>query len=350
MIAMHNTEKSLEAAIKYFTMGAVSASFFAMGSLIMYYVTGSIELGVMSEYLIQNSFEPYGVLLIGVVFMLAALGFKLSLVPFHSWVPDVYEGSNTGLAGYIAIVPKIAALVVAIRFFQIFVEVDNPWIHTILYGIAVITMTLPNIIALVQSDVKRMLAYSSISHAGFVLVAIMIGSSQALEALFLYWILFAFVIFGVFSMLWIHSTKEKSSFYGFNSDYDFRKFTGLVKTSPLSAFLLAIFMFGLAGIPPFSLFFGKMYLLLATIQADEIALAVIMVVNSAIAAFYYLKLIVVMFLKEKDENAIVIVYKDMSSTIVTVIIALSAILTVTSIFWIEPLLGIITHALQSSGY
>jgi hypothetical protein len=123
------------------------------------------------------------------------------------------------MAGYIAIVPKIAILVVAIRFFGMFIQADDKWVEGILYMMAVVTMTLPNMIALVQTDVKRMLAFSSISHAGFVLVAIMLGTTQALQSLFLYWILFSFVILGAFAMLWLHRTKEAPSFYGFTTDY-----------------------------------------------------------------------------------------------------------------------------------
>lgn len=349
MIAMHNSNKSTEGAIKYFTMGALAAGFFAFGSMIFYYVTGSVELSVIAQHLATNGFEPYPIILVGVVFMLGALGFKLSLVPFHVWAPDVYEGSSAAMAGYIAIVPKIAALVVAIRFFEIFVAVDNAWVHGVLYGVAVITMTLPNLIALVQTDVKRMLAYSSISHAGFVLVAIMLGTTQALEGLFLYWILFAFVNLGAFAMLWVHRTKEKPSFYGFKSDYQFDKFTGLIKTAPLSAVLLAILMFGLAGVPPFSVFWGKMYLLSATINSGEVVLALIMVANSAIAAYYYMKLIIYMFFKDREDDK-VLEYTQMSGTILKVIIAIAVTFSVTAIFWVSPILTVVSNAVQISGF
>ena len=349
MIAMHNTNKSTEAAIKYFTMGALAAGFFAFGSMVFYYLTGSIELSVIAQHFANDNFENYTVVLVGVVFMLGALGFKLSLVPFHLWAPDVYEGSSATMAGYIAIVPKIATLVVAIRFFDIFISANDAWVHGILYAVAIITMTLPNIIALVQTDVKRMLAFSSISHAGFVLVAIMLGTTQALEGLFLYWILFAFVNLGAFAMLWVHRTKEKPSYYGFTSDYQFDKFTGLIKTSPLSAVLLAVLMFGLAGVPPFAVFWGKMYLLSATINAGEILLAIIMVLNSAIAAFYYLKLIVYMFFKTREDDK-VLEYAEMSGTLMKVIIAIAVTFAITSIFWVGPILEIAATAVQTSGF
>ena len=349
LIAMHNNDKSSEAAIKYFTMGGLAASFFAFGVMIFYYITGSVELHQISSYLVSHNFEPYILVLVGIVFMIAAIGFKMSLVPFHIWAPDVYEGSSAAMAGFIAYVPKMAALVVAIRFFEIFIQAHNAWVHTILYIIAVVSMTLPNMIALVQTDVKRMLAYSSISHAGFVLVAILIGSSQAIQALFMYWILFSFVILGAFTMLWVHKTKQRPSYYGFRSDYDFEKFTGLVKTAPLSAFLLAILMFALAGVPPFSIFFGKMYLVSSAINAGEIVLAVIMVLNSAIAAYYYLKLVVYMFLKQRTDGKI-IEYQEVNSIALKVILGIAVFFVTTAIFWISPVLDIVDQAIKVSGF
>ena len=349
MIAMHNRDKATEAAIKYFTMGALAAGFFAFGSMIFYYVTGSVELSVIAEHFAKTNFDNYLVILLGVVFMIGALGFKLSLVPFHLWAPDVYEGSSATMAGYIAVVPKIAALIVALRFFEIFIAANDLWVHWVLYAMAVITMTLPNLIALVQTDVKRMLAYSSISHAGFVLVAIMLGSTKAVESLFLYWILFLAVILGAFALLWILKTKEKPSFYGLRSDYDFGKFTGLVKVSPLLAFMFGIMMFALAGVPPFSVFWGKMYLVSATIDAGEIILAVIMVLNSAIAAFYYLKLVVYIFLKQSEKGK-EIEYMPMNSTILIVVIAIAVVFSTFSLFFVGDLLSFITVAVQSSGF
>ncbi len=349
LIAMHNSNKATEAAIKYFTMGALAAGFFAFGSMIFYYLTGSVELSVIAQHLSTLDTQSNFIMLVGVVFMIGALGFKLSLVPFHFWAPDVYQGSSASMAGYIAFVPKMAALIVAIRFFEIFISAHNVWVHGILYFIAIITMTLPNLIALVQTDIKRMLAYSSISHAGFVLVAILVGTSQSIEALFIYWIVFSFIIIGAFAMLWLHRTKEKPSFYGFTTDYQFEKFTGLIHASPLSAVLLAILMLGLAGVPPFSLFWGKMFLINATLAHGETLLAIIMILNSSIAAFYYLKLIVVMFFKERD-NKRMVEYADMGSLMLQVIIAVAITFAVTAIFWLDGVMDFVSIAVRSSGY
>ncbi len=344
LIAMHNRNKSTEAAIKYFTMGALAAAFFAFGSMIFYALTGSVELAKISEILVASNFENYPLILIGVVFMLGALGFKLSLVPFHIWAPDVYEGSSSALAGFMSIVPKIAGFIVALRFFEIFIAVDNMWVQAVLYVIVVITMTIPNMIALVQDDVKRMLAYSSISHAGFAMGAILIGTTQATSALFLYWILFLFTNLGSFAMLWVHRSKDTG-----DSDHPFSKFAGLVKSSPVAASIMALFMLSLAGVPPFSLFWGKMYLLGAAVNAGFIVLALIMAINSAIAVYYYLKLIVYMFLKDPLENDNIVTMGNANNTLKAVI-GISAMITIASIIFIDPLLEMINYYVQISGY
>lgn len=346
LIAMHNRDKSTEAAVKYFTMGAMAAGFFAFGSMIFYGITGSVELGQISQSLVANDFQPYPLVLIGVVFILGALGFKLSLVPFHTWAPDVYEGSSSAMAGYMSIVPKIATFIVALRFFEIFVSVENAWVEMILYVVVVVTMTLPNMIALVQTDVKRMLAYSSISHAGFVMGAILVGTTQATEGLFLYWILFTFTNLGAFAMLWINRTKND---HGFQSDHPFSKFSGLIKISPVSASIMGLFLLSLAGVPPFSLFWGKMFLIGAAVNGGYIILALIMALNSAIAAYYYLKLIVYMFLKdpEKDDR---MDFMGNANHALRTVVGISAIITITSIFYIDPLLETISTYVQISGF
>jgi NADH-quinone oxidoreductase subunit N len=346
LIAMHNRDKSTEAAIKYFTMGALAAAFFAFGSMIFYGLTGSVELGQISASLVASDFANYPIVLLGVVFIIGGLGFKLSLVPFHTWAPDVYEGSSSALAGYMSIVPKIAAFVVALRFFEIFVSVDNAWVEMVLYIVVITTMTLPNMVALVQTDVKRMLAYSSVSHAGFVMGAILVGTTQATEGLFLYWILFTFTNLGAFAMLWVNRTKND---HGFQSDHPFEKFSGLIKIAPVPATIMGLFLLSLAGIPPFSLFWGKMYLIGATVNGGYIILALIMALNSAIAAYYYLKLIVYMFLKEPREDDRIEFMGNANKPLKTVI-GVSAIITVTSIIYIDPLLDIISTYVQMSGF
>lgn len=345
IIAMHNRANAIEAAIKYFTMGALAAGLFAFGSMIFYALTGTVELYKIGGYFIDTNFENYGLILLGVVFILAALGFKLSLVPFHVWVADVYEGSTAKLAGFMSIVPKMAGFVVALRFFEIFVASGNRFVEAILFAIVVLTMTIPNVIALLQKDINRMLAYSSISNAGFAMAAILIGTTQATTALFLYWVLFLVTNLGGFAMLWLNRNKDYNTF---GSDHSLEKYAGLIKIQPVTAVLMGLFLLSLAGVPPFALFWGKLYLLGAAVNAGYILLALIMALNSAIAAFYYLKPIVYMFLKEPVVEDLK--YMQNSTTISKVVVYLCALFTIVSIFYIQVLMENISYYVQISGY
>jgi len=257
LIALHNRAKAFEAAIKYFTMGALAAGFYGLSALLFYAMTGSVEIHQIEHVLQQRQFEPLLGVLAATIFMLGALGFKLSLVPSHTWTPDVYEGSSAPLAGYMSVVPKIAGFVVAMRLFEMLVASGVTWIEHVLYVAVVLTMTLANLTALVQEDVKRMLAFSSISHAGFMMAAILIGTTQANTALFLYWTLFMFTNLGAFTMLWI--VRHRRNLWDERYQHPFTKFSGLVKIMPTTATIMGIFMFALAGMPPFP-FFGENFI------------------------------------------------------------------------------------------
>lgn len=341
LIAMHNREKAIEGAIKYFTMGALAAGFYTFSAMIFYAITGSVELYQIAEVLNQRDFEPIGYVILAFVMMLGSLGFKLSIVPLHTWTPDVYEGSNANLAGFMSIVPKLAGIIVAIRIFEMFVHSGVEWVQNLLLVASVLTITLGNVAALTQKDVKRMLAFSSISHAGFILAAILIATDEANSSIFLYWILFLFTNLGAFAMLWI---VNPNSCNRDSIEYSFESFSGLIKTAPLSAILMAVFMFSLAGIPPFSVFWGKLYLIGSVVNAGYIALAIIMVLNSAIAGYYYVKLIIYMFLKEPLNND----FSHINSTPTSLksLIGFSAVIVIFSIFLVNPLLDMIKGYIQ----
>jgi NADH-quinone oxidoreductase subunit N len=338
MIAMHNSKNSIEAALKYFTMGALSGGFFAIGAMIFYSLTSSVDIVTIVERLSDRGFEPMFAVLGASAFLLASLGFKLSVIPFHTWTPDVYEGSSAALAGFMSVTPKIAGFIVVIRLFETMIHSQIAWVEDMLYVLAVVTMTLSNLMALVQTDVKRMLAFSSISHVGFVLCAVLIGSEQANSAIFLYWILFTFVNFGAFTLLWIARNKE--NLYDERYQHPFAKFSGMIKVAPMGAVIMALFMLSLAGIPPFSVFWGKMSIMSAAINSGFIWLAIIMAINGAIAIYYYLKLIVYMFLKEplSEDGSI---YVENTSRPLMTIVGISAMTAITAIFFIEPILKFI---------
>lgn len=348
LIAMHNRDKSFEAAVKYFTMGSLAAGFFSFGAMVFYALTGSVEINQIASVLAANNYADMGYVLVGTVFMLGSIGFKVSLVPFHTWTPDVYEGASAALAGYMSIVPKIAAFIIAMRFFEFLIHSGVVWLEVILYIAVVVTMTASNMWALVQSDVKRMLAYSSISHAGFVMAAILIGTTQSNSALFLYWILFSFTNLGAFSMLWISRQKHLPNHQ--RTDHPYEKFAGMIKKSPVAAVIMGLFMLSLAGVPPFALFWGKLYMISSAVTGGYTVLALIMALNSAIAAYYYLKLIVYMFMKEPVTGNHEHVYAINATLALKTIIGFAAIGTVFALVALNPLLEFITTFVYNSGY
>ncbi len=348
LIAMHNRDKSFEAAVKYFTMGALAAGFYSFGSMVFYALTGSVEIHQIAAILGANGYADIGYVLVAITFLLASFAFKLSIVPFHTWAPDVYEGASASMAGYMSIVPKIAAFVVAMRLFEFLIHSGVVWLEVILYAFVVITMTAANMWALVQTDVKRMLAYSSISHAGFVMAAILIGTTQANTALFFYWVLFSFTNLGSFSMLWMSRQKHLPDHQ--SSDHSYDKFAGMIKTAPVAALIMGLFMLSLAGLPPFALFWGKLYMISSAVTGGYTVLALIMALNSAIAGYYYLKLVVYMFMKEPVMGNDGQVYVSNATLALKTIIGIAAIGTIFAFVAINPILEFITAFVYNSGY
>ena len=348
LIALHNRANSYEAAVKYFTMGALAAAFYAMGSAVIYGLTGSVELYKVAEVLATRLNEAGLMIAIfgASVLLLIAFSFKLSLFPFHTWAPDVYEGASAPLAGYMSVVPKIAAFVVSIRIFGMYIDLGVEWVRIIILVMAVVTMTLANIMALVQEDVKRMLAYSSISHAGFIMAALALDTTEGTTAIFLYYALFMFTNLGAFSMLWISRHKDRR--FDKRYDHPYEKFAGFIQIMPVGAVVMGLFMLSLAGVPPFSVFWGKIYVMQAAVNSGYIWLAIVMGLNSAIAAYYYLKLIVYMFLKDpvKDVDT---VYYNLSKPLLAVI-GLATLATITAIFYVQPLISYLYYMISASGY
>lgn len=301
MIAMQERHAGFEAALKYFIMGAVASAFYALGAMCLYAATGSIDIDSIARFIHTGVSSQWAAFLSysGLVFLLCALGFKVSLVPFHTWGPDVYQGSNSLLAAFIAISPKVASFAVFIRIFTPLLSEDS-LLSYLTYALVVISMSVPNFIALIQKDVKRMLAYSSISHTGFILAAILVLNTPKTHGLvFAYWIFFMFANIGAFGILWILIDSAR---FAREPNHSFESFNGLIKTSPALALLLSLFMFALAGVPPFCVFWGKMSLMQSAIEANDIFLAVLMALNSAVAGLYYLRLVVHIFIKEPKEQ------------------------------------------------
>lgn len=335
LIALNGRSKGLEASIKYFVLSILASVFFILGVLCLYLAGASFDMIHIQDVLHSKGYISIWGVLLGFVFMVAALGFKTSIVPFHSYMPDVYEGSNAIVAGVFSIVPKIAAFAVALLVFETFLQSGIVLIEQILYVLVVLTITIPNIAALVQQDMKRMLAFSSISHSGFVLACILIDTQVSISSLYLYWFLFMFSNIGAFGLLWFAQNKQESWKQDF--EYPISRFNGLLASAPLYAVFSGIFLLSLAGIPPFGLFWGKMLVITSAFGSDYIYLAVIMAINSAIAVFYYLKPVIAMFVMppnaEKPKS-----FLQNATPFGKILIGAMALLCCISIFMIQFLL------------
>ncbi|HET9436085.1 MAG TPA: NADH-quinone oxidoreductase subunit N [Candidatus Limnocylindrales bacterium] len=292
---------STEGAIKYFLLGSFSSAIFLFGLAFVWGLTGTTRISEVAEalgVLAQGDFSPG--LALGLAFMTTGVAFKIAAVPFHYWTPDAYQGSPTPVTGYLSVGPKVGAFALILR---LFVEALGPlkadWLAVVVV-LAVLTMTLGNLVALTQTNVKRMLAYSSIAHTGYMLVglaAFAAGRIEGLEGLLYYGAAYAVMNLGAFAVI---AALQKRA--GVTSNLD--TFAGLSRREPVLAALMTIFLLSLTGIPPLAGFFGKMYVILAAVQASQDGftalgvLAVVAVLNAAAAAFYYLRVVVYMFMRE----------------------------------------------------
>lgn len=289
---------SNEGALKYFLLGAFTTGFFIYGIALLYGSTGSTNLtDIMIYFRSVNTAMP-AIAWAGVGMILIAFGFKAALVPFHWWSPDAYEGAPTTITAFMSTAPKAAAFAVFIRVFYTGFGDLSAGVSPILWWIAVLTMTVGNVIALRQNSVKRMLAFSSITHAGYLLVALLTYEQMGAAAILFYLAVYAVMNVGAF-LVTIAVNKDEAEERG----YSFDDFKGLGFRKPLLAFTMFIFMVALAGIPPTAGFFGKYYIFSAAVKSGYIGLAVIGVLNSAASVYYYLRVIVNMYMKDKEEDA-----------------------------------------------
>ena len=283
--------KSNEAAIKYFLLGAFSSALLLYGISLIYGMTTTTDIYKIAASL-QNSSTPSLPLLLSMILIAAAFLFKIAAAPFHMWAPDVYEGAPTSITAFMSVGPKAAGFAVIGRVFYIaFQSIQTDW-TAILIGVAILTMAVGNILALVQTNIKRMLAYSSIAHAGYMLIGIIPGTQESMSAMMVYMLIYAFMNIGAFAIVILLEKGEELS------DYE-----GLSKSRPLVAALMLIFMFSLTGIPPTAGFIGKFNLFMAAIKAGYTWLVVIAVIFSAISAYYYLRVVMNMYMKEMKQEA-----------------------------------------------
>lgn len=320
--------RSVEASLKYFLLGAFATAFLLYGMALTYGSTGLLEVTRLGTFVQTAGFTVTPMFLMGMAFLIVGFGFKIASVPFHMWTPDVYEGAPTSITAYMATGVKVAAFAAFLRVFYVAFYSFIPEWSAVLWFLAAVTMTAGNILALVQNNLKRLLAYSSIAHAGYILVAFVTGDKLLSSSILFYLLAYAFMNIGAFTVIILLGRKGEE-----NEDID--SYAGLGVRHPFIALCMSIFLLSLTGIPPLAGFMGKFYVFSAAVKSHFYWLAVIGVLNSAVAAFYYLRVLMYMYFRDpiKDIGRI-----DMAPGYVVVMLISVAALLYIGIFPREFLL------------
>ncbi|HVH29058.1 MAG TPA: NADH-quinone oxidoreductase subunit N [Vicinamibacterales bacterium] len=283
-------QRSNEAAVKYFLLGAFSLGILLYGMSIMYGLSGTTHLRAMAPVLAGQVSDPR--LVLAVILVVAGVGFKIAAVPFHMWAPDVYEGAPTPITAFLSVGSKAASFAMLARIFLEGLPGSSADWRLLFWVLAIATMTVGNLAALTQTNIKRMLAYSSIAHAGYTLMGIVAGSTRGIAAMLIYLLIYAFMQLGAFAVIILLRRRDVIG-------DELKDFSGLAFRQPFAAFAMLLFMLSLGGIPPTAGFMGKFWLFGAAIEAGYVWLAVIGVLNSAISLYYYVRLVVFMYLKKE---------------------------------------------------
>ena len=282
---------SSEAGLKYFLLGALSSGLLLFGLSYIYGFTGNTNLNLISTTVTSGNIG----LIIGIVFVCSWIAFKVSAVPFHMWTPDVYEGAPTPVTAFFALAPKVAAIALAVRFLIVgFGDIAFDWQQIIIF-LSIASMVFAAFAAIAQKNIKRLMAYSSIGHVGYALIGLACGTPQGVSSLVIYLSIYLIMNIGVFSF--ILSMKNKGEYYENISDL-----SGLYKTHPYYSVIITILMFSLAGIPPLAGFFGKFYIFIAAIESNLLLLAIVGILASVVGAFYYLRIIKVIYFDESKNS------------------------------------------------
>jgi NADH-quinone oxidoreductase subunit N len=317
---------SNEAALKYFLLGAFATSFLLYGIALVYGATGTTNINIIIQH-ISNPGNSY-LISIGIGLILIGLAFKVGAVPFHMWVPDVYQGSPTPVSGFMATGAKAAAFS---AFVILFIHSTSSEIKTILILLSALSMIAGNIIAISQNNVKRMLAYSSIAHAGYMLIGLASANQLGRDGILFYLLSYMLMNVGAFAVISLIETGEEKNLL-------FNDYNGLGAKKPALAAILSILMFSLAGIPPFAGFFGKYYIFIAAVNSNLTWLAILGVLTSVISVYYYLRLVVVMYFKDGEE----IIFSKVSPLNYVVLIVIIILITGIGVYP-TPILTIINQ-------
>jgi NADH-quinone oxidoreductase subunit N len=287
---------SAEASMKYFLLGAFSSAFFLYGIALAYGATGTTNLAAIAQKLSGHSSN--GLALVAAGLLAVGFGFKVAAVPFHMWTPDAYQGAPTSVTAFMSAGTKVAAFAAFLRVFNVaFHPIVTDW-RPFVWGLSAVTMVVGSILAIAQTNVKRMLAYSSIAHAGFILVGVSAGTPQGVQAAMFYLATYAAMIIGAFGVVMLVSVRgERHLSLG--------SYAGLARRSPFLAAILALFLLSLAGIPPTAGFIAKVAVFGAAVQAGSWPLVLIAVLASVIAAFFYIRVIVLMYMQEPVETEVI---------------------------------------------
>jgi NADH-quinone oxidoreductase subunit N len=288
--------ESSESALKYFVLGAFSSAFLLYGIALIYGATGSTNLGAIAGFLDTNVLTEDGLLLGGFALLLVGLGFKVAAVPFHVWTPDVYQGAPTPVTAFMASASKAAGFAGLLRVFvSTFGLYEDDW-RPVVFVLAVLTLLVGSVLAIVQTDVKRMLAYSSISHAGFVLVGVQAASDRGVSGALFYLLAYTFMVVGSFGVVTLVGRRG-------DADHDIGSYRGLAARQPVLALVFTIFLLAQAGVPFTSGFLAKFYVIGAAVDSESYALAILAMLAAAVSAYLYLRIVVAMYMSTDEEGA-----------------------------------------------
>ena len=285
-----------ESAIKYFVLGSMASGTLLYGMSILYGVTGSLELAAIANA-VQGGFADNIGLIFGIAFLIVGIGFKLGAVPFHMWIPDVYEGSPTCVTVFIGTASKLAAFALAMRLLPEALAASQPDWSQMLVVLSVLSIAIGNVVAIAQTNLKRMLAYSTISQVGYILLGILSGTAQGYQAAMFYMVSYVIVASGAFGMILLLARQ------GFEAD-KLVDFKGLNARSPWFAGMMAILMFSLAGLPPFVGFWAKLGVIQAVLAVGYTWLAVVAVLFSVVGAFFYLRIVKLMYFDDPTDSTV----------------------------------------------
>ena len=322
--------KSSEAGLKYFILGALASGFFLFGVSLLFGITGTTSFTMLSSNLLSPENNSL-LLILSIVLILSSIAFKLSIAPFHMWTPDVYEGAPSSVTAFFAVVPKIAAIGVLMRILYIaLIDIHNVWNQLILV-LGILSIFVGAFGALLQINIKRLMAYSAISNIGYIFLALSLGSQLGLEASLIYITVYTVSALGSFAFI-LSMEKDNIMLNNISS------FAGLSKSNPFYAVCFSIILLSLAGLPPFAGFIAKFYIFKAVIMADFLWIAVIGIMGSVISAYYYLNIVKVMYLDEAEE-----LFTIESKKSVKFILFISAVLIFTFLIYADSLINFLSY-------